>query len=199
MDSNSELSPELIEEFVIAAHSDFPKVQAMLEQEPGLLNRKWERFDENGVEASGHMGRADIITYLLEKGAPLTVFAAAVLGRTEDVARFIEEDPTRASANGVHGFPILFHAALGGKVEIAELLVANGGGSGASTSLHGAVSKGHREMAEWLLARGADPNALNFQRKTTLDVALALGYAEIAEMIRAQGGEESATEEAQGA
>src|SRR5438477_3751958 len=98
MNTSVELTPELIEEFVISAHGNYPKVRAMLEQEPRLLNEKWVKFDENALEASGHMGRADIANFLLDRGAPLTIFAAAMLGRMEDVAAFLDEDPARAKA-----------------------------------------------------------------------------------------------------
>ncbi len=193
MSTPVELSPDLIQEFVISAHGDFPKVRGMLEREPSLLNQKWAPFDENALEASGHMGRADIMEYLLGKGAPLTIFAAASLGRPEEVAAYLKENPALATALGVHGMTILYHAALGGKVEIAEMLVANGGGQGASHALHAAVMQGRQEMAAWLLARGADPNTLDFANKTTLDVAQTLGHAEIAQMLREHGGVESAT------
>jgi ankyrin repeat protein len=191
-----ELSPELIEEFVISSHFNFPKVQEMLEREPGLLNQKWAKFDENALEASGHMGRADIMNYLLGKGAPLTIFAAASLGNAGDVAAFLREKPELATALGVHGMTILYHAALGGNVEIAEMLVAHGGGQGKSHALHAAVMLGRREMAEWLLAKGADPNTLNYEGKTTLALAQSLGHDEIARLLREHGGIESAAETA---
>src|SRR5215218_980484 len=106
--SNVEFSPEVIQEFVIAAHSDFNKTRELLEREPGLLNEKWAPFDEDALQASGHMGRADIAEYLLEKGAPLTFFAAAMLGRTEDVAAYLAEKPELAVARGVHTISILY-------------------------------------------------------------------------------------------
>ncbi|HMA34596.1 MAG TPA: ankyrin repeat domain-containing protein [Chloroflexia bacterium] len=185
------LSPELIEEFVVAAHGNFPKVQEMLERAPQLLNAKWLPVDENALEASGHMGRADIAEYVLGKGAPLTIFAAAMLGQTEDVAAFLRDAPELAEALGVHGISILYHAALSGKIEIVDLLVAHGGGDGVSSALHAAVGPGHREMAAWLLARGADPNTPNFQGQTPLDVAQAHGHTQIAEMLQARGGVET--------
>ena len=194
MGASVELSPELIEEFVISAHGNFPKMREMLEREPGLLNKKWVKFDENALEASGHMGRADIVEYLLEKGAPPTIFSAAVQGKTEDVAAFLREEPARAKAPGVHGISILFHVATSGKVEIAELLVANGGGDDAGNSLHGAVRYGHRDMVAWLLDRGGDPNTPGFDGRTPLALALELGHTEIADLLRERGGVESAGE-----
>ncbi len=191
IETNTALSAEFVQEFVIAAHSDFPKVREMLAQEPRLLNAKWAQVDENGLEASGHMGRADIANFFLDSGAPLTIFAAAMLGRTEDVETFLKDDPTLASANGVHGISILYHAAHSGKTEIVDLLLANGGGQSASHALHAAVEHGHAEMVERLLALGGDPNATDFRGRTTLDAALAGGHTSIAEMLRAHGGVES--------
>jgi len=51
-------------------------------------------------------------------------------------------------------------------------------------------------MTEWLLARDADPNTLDWERKTTLDVALSRGDEEIARMLRERGGVESAAQTA---
>src|SRR3954471_16305230 len=192
MSTTIELSPEVVQEFVTSAHGYFPKVQEMLEKEPGLLNEKWKDFDENALEASGHMGRADIMNYLLEKGAPLTVFVAASLGQPEDVAAFMRENPAlAANTPGVHGITLLFHAALSGNVEVAELVGANGGLEAASAALHGAVVYGHRDMVIWLLDKGGDPNTPDWQNKTTLDVALARGHSEVANILRARGGGES--------
>ncbi len=191
MSTPVELSPDVIEEFVIAAHDNFDKVREMLEREPNLLNQKWAQFDENALEASGHMGRGDIATYVLGKGASLTVFAAAMLGRTDDVAAFLRDEPGLASALGVHGISILHHAASSGKIEIVEMLVANGGGQGSSHALHAAVEPGHTEMVKWLLDHDANPNIPDFYGKTPLDVALSQGYSEMAEMIRNKGGVES--------
>jgi uncharacterized protein len=187
-----ELDPELIQTFVGNAHGNFAVVQELLEQEPRLLTAKWERFDENALEASGHMGRADIATYLLDKGAPLTIFAAAMLGNTEDVESFLRDNPDLATADGVHGISILYHAALSGNVDLAEMLVEHGGGTNPSSAIHAAVGHGHPDMTDWLLDHGADSNAPNYEGKTPLDIALERGHNRIAEALRASGGRESA-------
>jgi ankyrin repeat protein len=187
----TKLDPELIQTFVGNAHGNFAVVQDLLAQEPRLLNAKWERFDENALEASGHMGRADIATYLLDKGAPLTIFAAAMLGLTDEVTAFLHDDPSLATADGVHGISLLYHAALSGKVELVELLVEHGNATNPSAAIHAAVAQGHPEMTDWLLAHGADPNAPNYEGKTPLDIALERGHARIAESLRAEGGQAS--------
>ena len=162
----------------------------MLEKEPALLNAKWDKLNESALEASGHMGLPDIANYLLNKGAPLTIFAAAMLGRTEDVAVFLQEEPRLARANGIHGISILYHAALSGKVEISEILVSHGGGDAASEALHAAVRPGHMEMVRWLLTRGADPNTPNFEGKSPLHMAIAGGHEKIAQLLSDSGGTE---------
>ena len=183
-------SQEEIGQFVIAAHGNVARVRELLAAQPALLNERYEKFDETALEAAAHMGNRPSAEALLAAGAPTTICAAAMLGRTEEVAAFLRADPTLAGAKGAHGIPVLFHAALSGKVEIAELLVAHGGGEGVGSALHGAVKPGHLAMARWLLDRGADPNAPNFEGKTPLRVTLDEGHAEVAELVRGRGGHE---------
>ena len=79
------LAETQIAEFVLAAHNDLAKVQFLHRQNPALLNACYLKFDETALQAAGHMGERDIANYLLTAGAPLTVFAAAMLGETEAV------------------------------------------------------------------------------------------------------------------
>jgi len=186
---NTELTQEQIKPFVMAAHGDLAAVQEILAAEPALLDACYEQFDERPIEAAGHTGSRDIAEFLLAKGAPLDIFVAAMLGRTDDVRAFLADDPSLASATGVHGISILYHVAMSGQVAIAELLKALGGGQHAGHALHGAVQFGHLEMVSWLLANGADPNAPNWQKKTPLDAALARGHTAIADLLRQHGGQ----------
>ena len=191
MDATLDPSPERVEEFVIAAHGNLDKVRTLLAATPALLNIPWARFDETALAAASHMGNRAIAEHLLAAGAPLTVCTAAMLGQAAQVAAFLDAAPALANATGAHGIPILFHAALSGNAALADLLVARGGGAGQDAALHGAVAPGHLAMTRWLLARGADPNALDFAGKTPLRVALDAGHAEIAELLRAHGGIEA--------
>ena len=185
-------APELIEQFVLAAHGNFARVQELHQQHPDLLNCSYEKFNETALEAAGHMGRRDIADYLLTQGAPLTIYAAAMLGRGEDVARFLQNDPESARRPGVHGFSVLFHAALSGDLEVAEAVLERGGDMGMGPALSGAVSNGRCAMVEWLLAHGAPVNSPDFEGKTPLAVAVATGADDIATVLRQHGGSESA-------
>ena len=89
----------------------------------------------------------------------------------------------------MHGNSILYHTAMSGDLEIAEMLMANGGTTAtAGDAIHGAVQHDRVEMVRWLLEHGANPNALDFNRKTPLAVAVANGQEEIAALLRASGG-----------
>lgn len=183
-----EPTQDQVERFVIAAHGNLEQVRDLHAQHPELLNLKWQKFDENALEAAGHMGRRDIAGYLLDSGAPLTIYAAAMLGLDDRVSRYLQEDPALARIPGVHGFTVLYHAALSGKTEIAELVWQRGGDLGVSAALHGAVASNHLEMARWLLEHGADVNGLDFQGKTPLRVAEEAGHDDLAVRLTQYGG-----------
>jgi len=197
MDSAPQPTPELVEEFVIAAHGNLEKVQQMLPQHPELLNIPWARFNETPLAAASHTGRRAIAEYLLAAGAPLTVCCAAMLGRTDDVAAFLAADPALANARGAHGIPILFHTAMSGNLALADLLLAHGGGEGADDALHGAITYGHTDMVVWLLDHGVhNLDALDFRGKTPLAAALENGQTAIADLLRARGATEGVVEAA---
>lgn len=184
-------SQELVEPFVIAAHYSLPKVKELYEQNPELLNEKWAKFDESALAAASHTGQRAIAEFLLKQGAPMVICTAAMLGRTEDVAAFLREDASLANARGAHGIPVLFHAAMSGNIDVAELLLENGCDEGFNDALHGAVMYNRVAMAQWLLAHGVtDVNVLNYEEKTPLRVANERGFSEMADVLRAHGGVE---------
>ena len=58
-----------------------------------------------------------------------------------------------------------------------------------NTALHWAAYHGRKEIAELLIAAGADVNAKGFAGKMTpLDVAIAKKHPEIADLLRKHGG-----------
>ncbi len=169
--SQEPLTQEQIRNFVLPAHGNLEVVRQMLAEEPRLLNEKYEEFDETALEAASHVGNRPIAEFLLEQGAPMNIYTAAVFGLTDEVARYLDEDPELANGNGVHGISLLYHAALSGNVELVEMLVERGNTQSPDQPLLGAASYGRLEMAKWLLERGADKTATNFQNKTALDIA----------------------------
>jgi ankyrin repeat protein len=187
----TDLMPERVREFVIASHFDLNKVQSMLAEQPALLTaqHQWGENDyEDGLGAASHVGNRPIAEFFLAQGVPLTVCAAAMLGRTADVAAFIKADAAQANARGAHQIPIMFHAAMSGDTELVNLLKASGCTEGYSFALHGAIAYGHLAIVCWLLDNGAsDLQVQNYEGKSPLTKALESNQPEIAEVLRQRG------------
>jgi len=112
------LDPAIVESFVAKAHGDLDGVRALLEKEPGLVNATWDWGGgdwETALGAAAHMGRRDIALFLLERGARIDVFAAAMLGDVELVEAALEAYPETRDVLGPHGIPLVEHARAGGE------------------------------------------------------------------------------------
>jgi ankyrin repeat protein len=181
------LDQEQIDEFVVASHHDFDKIQKLLAQHPELLNEN-ASWVETPVQAAAHVGNRPIAEFLLAQGAPLDICTAAMLGREQDVAAMLAEDPGLREAVGAHNIPVMFYPAISGNIPIAERLLAAGAevnaGEGGNTPLHGAAGFGQVAMVDWLLQHDANPYALDFNGKTPVEVAQANGQKAIVEMLR---------------
>ncbi len=187
------LTPELIREFVIAGHWDLPTVKAMLAEHPALLDvgNEWAPGDtETAIQAAAHAGSPRVAEFLLTQGAPLEICTAAMLGRRVAVEQLLREDPVRIGTQGAHGIPLMAHAALSGDVALAKMLKERGAREGSSMALSNAVTKGHLEMARWLL-EAAEPDLTwkNYQGKTALELAVEGKHEEIAGLLRAHRGQ----------
>ncbi len=169
--SSHPLTQEQIRSFVLPAHGNLEVVKQMLADDPRLLNEKYEEFDETALEAASHVGNRPIAEFLLSQGAPMNIYTAAMFGLKDEVANFLNDSPVLVNGNGVHGISLLYHAALGGNVALAEMLVARGNSQSPDQPLLAAASYGRIEMVKWLLTRGADKSTTNFQNKTALDIA----------------------------
>ena len=118
MDTKPALESNLVEEFVRVAHSDLGRTRKLLEQESGLVNATWDWGGgdfETALGAAAHMGRKDIANYLLENGARLDLFAAAMLGKLDIVRAALNAYPDAINVPGPHGIPLLEHAKFGGE------------------------------------------------------------------------------------
>ncbi len=117
MEKKPALEMTLVQDFVGKAHADLDGVKQLLGREPALINSAWDWGGgdwETGLGAAAHMGRRDIAAYLLEHGARLDLFAAAMLGNLEIVKATLETYPDALDTPGPHGIPLLAHAQAGG-------------------------------------------------------------------------------------
>jgi hypothetical protein len=117
MDRKPALESDLVQEFVGVAHTDLNRVKELLEREPNLVNATWDWGGgdfETALGAAAHMGAKDIANYLLEHGARLDIFAAAMLGKLEIVKAALKEYPNAKDVLGPHDIPLIVHAEKGG-------------------------------------------------------------------------------------
>ncbi len=122
--AKEQINRQLLQDFVILAHSDFDMVKKLLEREPGLINGAvdWGAGDfETALGGASHMGRHDIVEFLLEKGARIDIFCAAMTGQIDAVRSFLTLQPALIDAKGPHGFTLHFHAQVGGEKSTAVL------------------------------------------------------------------------------
>ena len=117
MEKKPALEASLVQEFVGNAHGNLERVKELMAQEPALINSVWDWGGgdfETGLGAAAHMGRRDIASFLLENGARLDLFAAAMLGNLDIVRATLETYPDSLNVLGPHGIPLIAHAQAGG-------------------------------------------------------------------------------------
>lgn len=116
--SKKPLDAELVREYIIAAHGNLDEVKRLVQQEPALIHAviNWSEDDwESGLGAAAHTGNRAIAEWLLEQGARMDIFAAAMLGELSIVIEIMQRQPHALHAAGPHGIPLIRHAEMGGK------------------------------------------------------------------------------------
>lgn len=106
----------MAQDFVIFAHSDLKMVEKLYKREPGLLNATldWGNGDwETALGGASHMGRRDIVEFLLGKGARIDLFCATMMGLLDSVKAMLTLQPSLIDAKGPHGFNLHWHAQVG--------------------------------------------------------------------------------------
>lgn len=114
--AKAQVNRSMAADFVIFAHSDLEMTRKLLDREPGLLNAAidWGAGDyETALGGASHMGRVDIVNFLLEKGSRPDLFCMAMLGKLEAVKAMLDAQPQLIDAKGPHGFSLHFHAQVG--------------------------------------------------------------------------------------
>lgn len=112
------LDKALVMEFVRKCHGDLAGSKQLLAQQPGLLNAAWDWGGgdfETGIEGAGHVGNKEIAQFLLDNGARMNIFCAAMLGRLDIVKSFLSAFPELKTSKGPHGLQLLHHAKKGGE------------------------------------------------------------------------------------
>ena len=131
-DRGPPIDPALVREFVVAGHSNLPKVKELLSAYPALLNACWDWGGgdfETALGGAAHMARRDIAEFLIASGTRLDLFASAMLGQLEIVKAACTAFPNTPKVPGPHKIPLIIHAQKGGReaaavVEYLKLIEA---------------------------------------------------------------------------
>jgi len=147
--------------FFEAVQSGNPgKVEALLDANASLANARNEK-GQSAVLVAVYTGRKEIRDLMLARGIALELDEAAATGQLARVKQLVDKDPALANNFSPDGFPVFALAAV----------------------------FGHREVAEYLLAKGADVNAAatNGTGYNALTGAVASGHAQMAGWLLENG------------
>ena len=153
-----------------ALSGDLKHVRELVGKNPKLANDVSSPDGFPPLALAAYAGRAEVVTYLLSKGADLHFAAPGV------------------------GFNALTGAVSESRAEVVKILVKAGANvnylyeSGEAAVLVTAAANGNPEIVKTLLDAGADPNIRTKAGKTPLAMAVEKGKPEIAEMLRQRGG-----------
>lgn len=110
------ITEELANEVVAVSHFDLNKLKVLVGKRPELANAAWDwGFGdwETAIGAASHVGRNDIIAYLISTGAKPDIFTFAALGSYTTVKSMIKCMPGIQKTLGPHGISLLQHATNG--------------------------------------------------------------------------------------
>lgn len=111
---------EIASEVVGVAHFNLDRLKELVNPRPELAKAGWDwGFGdwESAIAAATHVGRKDIVDYLVIKGAVPTIFTYAMLGEYETVKTMIGSYPGIQRNFGPHGITLLQHAKTGLQTE----------------------------------------------------------------------------------
>jgi len=109
--------PHLAREIVGVAHRDLARVKELVIAHPSLAKASWDwGFGdwETALGSASHVGNRPIAEFLIEQGAPPTIFSAAMLGQLDVVKAYTAAMPSVHLLRGPHGIPLAAHARAGG-------------------------------------------------------------------------------------
>jgi uncharacterized protein len=152
------------------------RVKTMLDEAPSLASARLPG-GESPVMAALYRGHHEVVDLLIAAGAEVDVFAAAAIGRTEDLRRALRETGA-VNAYAYDGWTPLHLAAFFGRSDAARILLEAGAdvhavsrNSLTNTPLHAAAAGKHSDVALLLLAHGAKSDPADAGGYTPLQIA----------------------------
>ena len=110
------IDDDIVKEVVGKSHFDLETVKKLVDKRTELARATWDwSFGdwESAIGAASHVGRRDIVFYLISKGARPTMFTYAMLGAYDIVKNMIDISPGIQKTMGPHGISLASHAKFG--------------------------------------------------------------------------------------
>lgn len=199
--SNLALAGEIHE---AVKNNELVKVRSLIKDSPDLVFSK----DEDGftpLHLAAANGYKEIAELLLANKADVNAKdngestplhqAVAAGGEHADLLELLVAHKADVNAADANGLTPLHYAALADDGKAVKLLLAHGAHPDVREKVDGntpliiATGKGYKDVAEVLLANGADVNAPD-KKGTPLAWAIHTGHPEIADLLRQHGGHE---------
>ncbi len=175
-----------------AKAGDEPAVRELLRKDPSLADARLET-GESAVMAALYRGHRAVVGAVLEAGARVDVFAAAALGRLDDLHGALR-NPAAVTGTSYDGWTPLHLASFFGHREAALKIIEAGGPVSAvstnslkNTPLHAAAAGGHSDLALLLIEKGADVTVPDAGRHTPLHIAAENGLVDVVKALLRHG------------
>ena len=175
-----------------AKTGNLPRVRELIRSNALLAGARLPN-GESPLMSALYRGHREIVDVLAAALPELDIFAAAALGRTEDLKKALAQ-PDAVARVSYDGWTPLHLAAFFGHKEAARLLLDAGADLQAissnslrNTALHAATAGGHAGLALMLIDRGADVNVADAGGHTPLHIAAEAGLVEAVRALLARG------------
>ena len=204
---DEQFATRVIEIWKAARSGDAEKVKHLPEQHPRLLAAR-DPLGNTALILAVNSGNNEIAELLLGAGVQPDIYEAASIGRTDLVARVLNDDPKLLDSHSPEGFTALALAAHFGHLETLKYLISRGGNVSAVsvhamqvTPLHAALFGRRVEAARVLIEAGADVTPKRGGTGgpragwTALHYCAGLGFAELIELLMERGADVNAVDD----